>query len=99
MDRFEKQPREHIEFAWDFSEKLQTGDSLASIISTEVIEFPLSTGATLPVLANTVISPTAASVMVSVGQHGKRYKLTAVVLTAVKGETLEHDFLLRVRDL
>ena len=100
MDRFIKQPAEVIEYFFDFTPALNTGDTInAKTYSNVVNVLGTVAGDSVPTFGTfTISASTGASVPISGGLDTYTYKVTIRVTTTL-GETLEHEFLLAVKNL
>ena len=94
----QKQVREKPLFDTDFSEHMRKGDSIDSIVLTEVTNMGQVAGSSDVVIGTPVFSGSLVQVRVEGGQNLENYKITHVITTTPSGDTLEGDGMLYVRD-
>lgn len=93
LDKVTKQPRETLRLGHEFKESMNTGDFISLVGSFTSSDAALT-------LADIVVSAgTQVSALVSGGVAGVDYKITALVTTSVSKEVLEHEFIVKVREL
>lgn len=100
MDTFTKQPEEKLFYTVDFSQALNTGDSLsATAPTTSITKITTGTDASPPTLGAAIVNVSAGSVkqMISNGSDGFVYMYSCIATTA-DGETIEGNFKLKVKD-
>ncbi len=98
METFTKQPGETIHYVFDFSEALNTGDTVANIAPTITIELLSGSGDT-PTLGIPTLNTVAGAVKqpVAGGTTGQVCLLTCRVTTTA-GEVLENEFRLKIKE-
>lgn len=99
MDTFTKQPAEVIDYTLDFSNAVNSGDSLVS--TPVVVSIDLQSGSgTAPTLGLTTVNTLANSVKqrVSGGVDGQVCLITCRVTTAA-GEVLEGEARLKIKEV
>lgn len=92
VDTLKKQPGETRLFGMSFSNKLNTGETIASIDSM------VSDPAGDLTITDHSVSSGVANVLISGGVTGKTYKVT-VTVTSSEGQILENDGWLEVLEL
>ena len=100
MDTFIKQPAEIIRYTVDFSKALDVGDTVASVTysGVENVQGFVSADSVL-MLSDEQIDPSVGvRHLVSGGVSGQTYKATVRVATTL-GETLEHEYRVKVKDI
>lgn len=94
MASFTKQPSELFTIAIDFTDRMATGETLASAVVTAATVAGVDATATV-IVSSSVSSPNVL-VRVQAGTDGVDYKITAVATTAT-AEVYEADVVMRVR--
>ncbi len=100
MDTFSKQPAEVIDYTLDFSNAVNTGDTLVASPAT-VVTLALQSGTgDAPVLGTTTVNTTGNSIKqrVSGGVDGQVCLITCRVTTAA-GEVLEGEARLKIKEI
>lgn len=90
-----KQPSEELLFDMDFRKVQPAGVTVASVVS---VDQSTVTGTGTVAIGSTAYSGTLAQVWISGGTDDEDYKIT-ITITNSRGETVEGDGLLQVRDL
>lgn len=100
MDTFVKQPAEAIRYTTDFSERLADGDTVASVAYSGIANTQGTvSGDAVPTLSDEQIdSSVGVRHLIAGGLSGQTYKVTVRVATTL-GETLEHEYRLKVKDI
>ncbi len=94
MDSFgKKQPSEAYKLAFDFTNVLVDGDTIASATITVIdIDSGADVTSTLTTVANQVISSPKVYFWIKAGTSGHNYKVTCVIVTSADpAETYELD--------
>ena len=96
LDRKEKQPIEIKDYPISYAEWLaEAGDTLTDVQATvECLTDPANTAL---VVHNLTLAPTAASVWLSGGTDGERYKVSVTVNTA-GGRKDQSEFIVKVKE-
>jgi hypothetical protein len=94
MASFTKQPSELFTIAVDFTDRMATGEALASAVVTATDS--TGTDRTATVIATYSVSTPNVLVRVKAGTDGTDYKITVVATTATS-EVYETDITMRVR--
>lgn len=97
MQTLTKQSYEERVFQFDFSGKMDTGATLASVVSVAVANQGYVTGSSDVSVAAQSVSGTYLQAMYSGGTSGELYKITAKAIDST-GQKLELDGYLRVQD-
>lgn len=90
-----KQPSEVLDYDFDFSQRLPTGDTISSVLSVTLDQNTITLGSGATGVTNT---GTVVKVWLLGGLSGTRYKVTCRVLT-VGGRTMESDMFVLVQDV
>lgn len=93
-----KQPSESRLYQFIYSNLLETGETIASIISVEQVNLGRVTGSADLSLDTAIQGTTAIQVRISGGTVNESYKLTTKVTTSASN-ILELDGILHVREL
>lgn len=98
LDTKEKQPVEVKDYPIDYSDwlaEISGGDTLSSAVSVAVCVSDATN--TALIVNKTVLSSNKASVWLSAGTSGQKYKVTVTVQT-VGGRTDQSEFYVKVKD-
>ena len=98
---FTKQPEETIDYVFDYTYALNTGDTIASAATpTRTSLAPIPSGDVLPTVGTvTVVNPAVGvKVRISGGTDTGTYLFTCLATTTA-GEILEGNFKLRIKDI
>ena len=100
LDRFIKQPAEIKKYQIDYSEWLDTGETVTSVVTAVTILNPADTDVSEPTLTigtTAINGGTVYEYYVSLGTDGKRYKITFQASTS-DSQTVESEIEFKVND-
>ena len=101
LDRFLKQPDEIKKYQIDYSEWLNTGETIIAVSTDVVILNPASRDVgepTLTVGTNLILNGNLFEYYLSLGTHNKKYKITFLADTS-DSQRVESEIEFKVRDL
>lgn len=93
-----KQPSESRLYSFDFTELLDSSETISSIVSITQENLGKVTSSEDLTLTSPAITSKMAQIRISGGTHKENYRITAIITTSA-ANTLELEGILRVRNL